>query len=154
MFLLGGTLALNELQFDSGEQRHLNELLTQSSSESTVPYLVGLAEFLSKTIPIISSSFELLFDKYCLIQTRSVDVVPIEHRSNVTYSSINDNVPNTRSPNSIISGIDSTDDSIVDNLRKSLVDTTLSILQMLLLSFIFSYLIRIGLTPPINIISF
>ena len=133
------------LQFDSGEQRHLNELLTQSSSESTVPYLVGLAEFLSKTIPIISSSFELLFDKYRLIQTRSVDVVPKGHRSNVT--SINDNVPNTRSPNSIISGIDNTGDSIVDDLRESLVDTTLSILQMLLLSFIFSYLIRMGLTP-------
>jgi len=74
MFLLGGTLTLNELQFDSGEQRHLTELLTQSSSDSTVPYLEGIAEFLSKTMPIISSSFELLFDKYRLIQTRSVDV--------------------------------------------------------------------------------
>ncbi len=147
MFLLGGTLALNELHFDSGEQRHLNELLTRSSSESTVPYLVGLAEFLSKTIPIISSSFELLFDKYRLIQTRSVDVVPIGHRNNVTYSSINNNVLNTRSPNSIISSTDNTGDSIVDDLRESLVDTTLSILQMLLLSFIFSYLIRMGLTP-------
>ena len=91
-FLFGGTLALNELQFDSGEQKHLNELLTQSSSKSTVRYLVGLAEFLSKTIPIISSSFELLFDKYRLIQTRRVDVVPIGHKSNVTYSYINDNV--------------------------------------------------------------
>ena len=137
MFLLGGTLALNELHFDSGEQRHLNELLTNCSSESTVPYLVGLAEFLSKTIPIISSSFELLFDKYRLIQTRSVDVVLIGHRNNVTYSSINNNVLNTRSPNSIISSTDNTGDSIVDDLRESLVDTTLSILKMLLLSFIF-----------------
>jgi len=119
MFLLGRTLALNELEFDSGEQRHLNELLTQSSSESTVPYLVGLAEFLSKTMPIISSSFELLFDKYRLIQTRSVDVVLIGHRSNVTYNSINDNVPNTRSPNSTISGIVNIGDSIMDDLRES-----------------------------------
>ena len=27
LVLLGGTLVLNELHFDSGEQRHLNELL-------------------------------------------------------------------------------------------------------------------------------
>ena len=133
--------------FDSGEQRHLNELLMQSSSESTVPYLVGITKFLLKTISIIRSSFELLFDKYRLIQTRSVDVVPIGHRSNVTYSSIDGNVLNTRSANSTISGIVNTGDSIVDDLRESLVDTTLSIFQMLLLSFIFSYLIKMGLTP-------
>jgi len=37
LFLLGGTLALNELLFDSGEQRQLNELLFKGSSESPVP---------------------------------------------------------------------------------------------------------------------
>ena len=57
MFLLGGTLALNELHFDSGEQRQLNELLFKGSSESPVPKIVGLAEFLTSAIPIISSSF-------------------------------------------------------------------------------------------------
>jgi len=35
LFLLGGTLALNELHFDSGEQRQLNELLFKGSSEFT-----------------------------------------------------------------------------------------------------------------------
>jgi hypothetical protein len=67
MFLLGGTLALNELHFDSGKQRKLNELLFKGSSESPVPKIVGLAEFLTSAIPIISSSFELLFDRYCKI---------------------------------------------------------------------------------------
>ena len=32
LFLLGGTLVLNELHFDSGEQRQLNELLFKGSS--------------------------------------------------------------------------------------------------------------------------
>jgi len=36
-FPLGGTLALNELYFDRGEQRQLNELLFKGSSESPVP---------------------------------------------------------------------------------------------------------------------
>jgi len=57
LFLLGGTLALNELHFDSGEQRQLNELLFKGSSESPVPKIVGLVEFLANAIPIISSSF-------------------------------------------------------------------------------------------------
>ena len=62
-FLLGGTLALNELYFDSGEQRQLNELLFKDSSESSVPKIVGLAEFLTRAIPTISSSFELLIER-------------------------------------------------------------------------------------------
>jgi len=32
-----------ELQFDTGEQRHLNEQLLKSSQGSTVPYIVVLA---------------------------------------------------------------------------------------------------------------
>jgi hypothetical protein len=64
MFLLGGTLALNELYFDSGEQRQFNELLFKSSSESPISKIVGLTELLTTAIPIISSSFELLFDRY------------------------------------------------------------------------------------------
>ncbi|OUM67198.1 hypothetical protein PIROE2DRAFT_24289, partial [Piromyces sp. E2] len=45
MFLLGGTLDLNELRIDSGERRHLNKLLIEGLSESPVPYIVGFAEF-------------------------------------------------------------------------------------------------------------
>jgi len=55
--LLGGTLALNKQHFDSGEQRLLNELFFKGSSESPVPKIVGLAEFLTSAIPIINSSF-------------------------------------------------------------------------------------------------
>ena len=43
LFLLGGTLALNELHFDRGEQRQLNELLFKGSFESPVPKIVDLA---------------------------------------------------------------------------------------------------------------
>ena len=133
MFLLGGTLAFNELHIDDGERRHLTELLIKSSAESSVPYLVGLADFLTKSIPVISSSFKLLFDKYCKITTRSVDVVPIRHRSNVINSNINNNILDTGPSNSLTHSSISNE----DRLGESLVDTTLSILKMLLLSFIF-----------------
>ncbi|OUM66232.1 hypothetical protein PIROE2DRAFT_6570 [Piromyces sp. E2] len=43
-FLLGGTLAFNELQIDKAEQRHLNEQL-YSSSGSHVSYMEDLAAF-------------------------------------------------------------------------------------------------------------
>ena len=82
LFLLGGTLALNELYFDSGEQRQLNELLFKGSSESPVPKkLWNLAEFLTRAIPIISSSFELSFDRYFKLPnlTKSVDFLLIRH---------------------------------------------------------------------------
>jgi len=90
LFLLGGTLALNELHFDGGEQRQLNELLFKGSSESAVPKIVGLAEFLTSAIPIISSSFELLFDRYSKLPnlTKNVDVVLIRHNDNTGLSSI------------------------------------------------------------------
>jgi len=48
LLILGGTLVLNELHFDSGEQRQLNELLFKDSSESPVPKIVGLVEFLTR----------------------------------------------------------------------------------------------------------
>ena len=41
MFLLGGTLALDELHIDVGERRHLTELLIKSSAESSVPVFSG-----------------------------------------------------------------------------------------------------------------
>ncbi|KAG4099294.1 hypothetical protein H8356DRAFT_1343995 [Neocallimastix lanati (nom. inval.)] len=90
LFLLGGTLVLNELHFDSNEQRQLNELLFKGSSESPVPKIVGLADFLTSAIPIISSSFELLFDRYSKIPnlTKSVDVIMRRHNDNTGSSSI------------------------------------------------------------------
>ena len=84
------TLVLNELHFDSGEQRQLNELLFKGSSESPIPKIVGLAEFLTRAIPIISSSFKILFDRYCKISnlSKSVDVVLIRHNDNAGSTSI------------------------------------------------------------------
>jgi len=112
-FLLGGTLAFNELQIDDGERRHLKEQL-YSSSGSSVPYMLGLAEFLTKSIPIISSSMELLFDRFSKtsIVTESVDVVPIRHRNN--------HIPYTGS-NAVENSLDS---------WESLVDTTLFLLYL------------------------
>jgi len=77
-FLLGGTLAFNELQIDRSEQKLLEELLYSPPLESSVPYMLDLAEFRTKSIPIISSSMELLFDRFSKtpIVTESVDVVP------------------------------------------------------------------------------
>ncbi len=62
-FLLGGTLAFNKLHIDNGEWRHLKEQL-YGSSESSVPYILGLAQLLTKSMPIISSSMDLLFDRF------------------------------------------------------------------------------------------
>jgi len=137
LFLLGGTLVLNELHFDSGEQRHLNELLFKGSSESPVPKIVGLAEFLTSAIPIISSSFELLFDRYCKIPnlSKSVDVVLIRHNDNTGSASIS--TKDESCPSS----------SINDESRESLMDTTLSILKMLLLGFISFLFVRKGKIP-------
>jgi len=123
---LVGLLVLNELHFDNEEQRQLNELLFKGSSESPVSKIVGLAEFLTRAIPIISSSFELLFDRYCKIPnlSKSIDVVLIRHNDNTGSSSIStkdESCPST---------------SINDESRESLVDTTLSILKILLLGFV------------------
>jgi len=47
LFFLGRTLALNELHFDRGEQKQLNELLFKGSSESPVPKIVDLGGILN-----------------------------------------------------------------------------------------------------------
>jgi len=137
LFLLGGTLVLNELHFDSGEQRQLNELLFQGPSESPVPKIVGLAEFLTRAIPIISSSLELLFDRYYKIPnlTKSVDVVLIRHNDNTGSSSIS------------TKGESRPSGSINDESGESLVDITLSILKILLLGFISFLFVRKGKIP-------
>jgi len=86
-FFLGGTLAFNELNIDDGERRRLKEQL-YSSSGSSVPYMLGLEEFLTKSMLIISSSMELLFDR--ISKTSIVDVVPIRHRNNhIPYTGSN-----------------------------------------------------------------
>jgi len=110
----------------------------KGSSESPVPKIVGLAEFLTSAIPIISSSFKLLFDRYCKIPnlSKSVDVVMIRHNNNTGSASIS--TKDESRPSS----------SINDESGESLVDTTLSILKILLLGFIsFFYLLGRGKFP-------
>jgi len=62
IFLLGGISALDELQFDTVEGRHLSEQFISGSQGFPFSYIFDLAHYLAKTIPIISSSLELLFD--------------------------------------------------------------------------------------------
>jgi len=122
------------LHFDSGELRQLNELLFKGSSKSPVPKIVGLAEFLTSPIPIISSSFELLFDRYSKIPnlTKSVDVVLIRHNNNTGSPSVS-----TKGESRFIC-------SLNDESEESLVDTTLFILKMFLLGFIIFLFVRKG----------
>ncbi|KAG4105541.1 hypothetical protein H8356DRAFT_1405923 [Neocallimastix lanati (nom. inval.)] len=84
-----------------------------------------------------SSSFELLFDRYCKISnlTKSVDVVLIRHNENTGLSSIT------------TKGDSRPSSSINDESGESLVDTTLSILRMLLLNFISFLFDRKGKIP-------
>ena len=93
---------------------------------------MGLAEFLTRAIPIISSSIELLFDRFSKIPnlTKSVDVIPISYNDNTGTSSISTKCESRPSS------------SINDESGENLVDTTLSILKMLLLGFIFFYLLE------------
>ena len=90
--------------------------------------MLGLAEFLTKSIPIISSSMELLFERFSKtpIVIKSVDVVPIRHRNNI--------IPYTGS-NTMDNSLDS---------WESLVDTTLSLMMLLLYFKLFEYLLGRG----------
>jgi len=46
IILLGGITAVDELQFDNDEHRHLSEQLSNSSLGSTVPYNIGTFAFI------------------------------------------------------------------------------------------------------------
>jgi len=72
IFLLGWISALDELQFDTGERRHLSEQLLNSSQVSSETVHRGLLFYLLwrlksdpvKIESIISSSLELLYDRF------------------------------------------------------------------------------------------
>jgi hypothetical protein len=80
-----------QLQFDTRKRWHLNEKLLKSSQGSTVPYIVGLAEYLANTIPIIRSSLELHFERFSknTFIIKSADVVPIWRRNSAFSSPVN-----------------------------------------------------------------
>ena len=82
----------------------------------------------------LSSSFELLFDRYYKIPnlTKSVEVVLIRYNNNTGSSSISTKDESRHGS------------SINDKSGESLVDTALSILKMLLLSFIIFFFYLLG----------
>ena len=85
--LLGGNMVFDILSINSGERRRfINNVFQTPSNESSLPYpcFVGLAEFLTNVMPIVTSDFFRLIDQYTIrpTVTRSVDVVPIRHRRN------------------------------------------------------------------------
>ena len=62
--LLGGRSIYSKIKVNDGEQRQLvDDIFKQSSTSSTVPYFVGIAEFLTNVIPLIcrSFSYEMVF---------------------------------------------------------------------------------------------
>jgi len=63
--LLGGHSIYEKIKFNDGEQRQLVEdVFKQSSTSSTVPYFVGIAEFLTKVLQLICRSFRLIMKWY------------------------------------------------------------------------------------------
>jgi len=53
-----------KLKLENGEQRQLVDKIFQSSTESTVPYFVGIAEFLTNIMPFVCQSFKLMMEWY------------------------------------------------------------------------------------------
>jgi len=64
------------------KQRQLvDNIFKQSSTSLTVPYFVGLAEFLTNVLPLISRSFRLMIKWYSIESTvaKSVDLEMIRY---------------------------------------------------------------------------
>ena len=56
--LLGGRSIYSKIKVKDGEQRQLVDIIFKhSSTSSTVPYFVGIAEFLTNEISVICRSF-------------------------------------------------------------------------------------------------
>jgi len=80
--LLGGRSIYSKIKVNDGEQRQLvDNIFKQSSTSSTVPYFVGIAEFLTIVISLICQSFSLMMKWYSIESTvaKSVDVEMIRH---------------------------------------------------------------------------
>ena len=80
--LLGGRSIYSKIKVNDGEQRQLVDIIFKhSSTSSTVPYFVGIAEFLTNVIPFICRSFRLMMKWYSVESTvsKSVDVVMIRY---------------------------------------------------------------------------
>jgi len=65
VLFLAGIQYMKKLNLMMGEQRQLvDNIFKQSSTSSTVPYFVGIAEFLTNVIPLICRSFRLMMKWY------------------------------------------------------------------------------------------
>ena len=79
--LLGRSI-YSKIKVNDGEHRQLvDNIFRRSSTSSTVPYFVGIAEFLTNIIPLICRSFRLMMKWYSIesIVAKSVDVEMIRH---------------------------------------------------------------------------
>ena len=77
-----GVQYMKKFKVNDGEQRQLvDNIFKQSSTSSTVPYFVGIAEFLTNVIPLIYRSFSLMMKLYSVesIVAKNVDVEMIRH---------------------------------------------------------------------------
>ena len=73
---------MKKLKVNDLEQRQLDDnIFKQSSTSLTVPYFVGIAEFLTNVIPLICQSFSLMMKWYSVESTvtKCVDVSMIRH---------------------------------------------------------------------------
>ena len=81
--LLGGHSIYEKIKVNDGEQRQLvDNIFKQRSTSSTIPYFVGIAEFLTNVIPLICRSFIGLMVKWYSVEStvaKSVDVEMIRH---------------------------------------------------------------------------
>jgi len=80
--LLGGSSVYEKIKLNNVKQRQLvDDIFKQSSTSSTVPYFVGISEFLTYVISLICRSFRLMMKWYSVESTvtRSVDVKMISH---------------------------------------------------------------------------
>jgi len=94
-----GVQYIQKIKVNDGEQRQLvDNIFKQSSTSSTVPYFVGIAEFLTNVIPLICRSFSLMMKLYSIESTvaESVDVEMIRYGFSPPGESSNtDSIDNT-----------------------------------------------------------
>ena len=63
--LLGGRSIYEKIKLNDRKQRQLvDNIYKQNSSSSTVPFFVGIVEFLTNVIPLICRSFRLMVKWY------------------------------------------------------------------------------------------
>ena len=82
IIFISGCSIYEKIKLNDVKQRQLvDNIFKQSSTSSTVPYFVGIAEFLTNVIPLICRSYRLMMKWYSVESTvaKSVDVEMIRH---------------------------------------------------------------------------